>query len=190
MYSTKDIIFPMKTFFIIISVAILLQGCKKEEKEILTKENVEDDTTQTELTISDENFIDKPFQFGKVTVENLRNEFKNLKILREPIKNVHVKDQVDSILTIKIGNSEFILYKLPEQQFLENAIIMDGNIKLNKDIHVGMTKEEFKEKFEELKSKKSIPSRILVGRKETQEYLIFSFKNNRLKEIEYNGYVD
>lgn len=180
----------MKTFVIILIIALLFNGCKKEEKEILTKENKEGDTTQTELTISDENLIDNPFQFGKVTEDNLRSEFKDLKIQREPIRNVHVKDQIDSILSIKINNSEFVLYKLPDEQFLESAVVRDANIKLNKDIHVGMTKDQFKEKFDELKTMKHIPSRILVGRKDTQEYLIFSFSNKKLKEIEYNGYVD
>ncbi len=180
----------MKTFFIIIIIALLFHGCKKEEKEIITKENNEEDNTLSELTISDSSFIDNPFQFGKVTEDNLRSEFKDLKIEREPIKNVHVKNQIDSILSIKVDNSEFVLYKLPHEQFLESAVVRDENIRLNKDIHVGMTKDQFKEKFEELKDRKHIPSRILVGRKETQEYLIFSFSNNRLKEIEYNGYVD
>jgi hypothetical protein len=180
----------MKTLFILIVIALLFQGCKKEEKEIITKENNEEDTTQSEITITDESFIDDPFQFGKVTEDNLRNTFKDLKIEKEPIKNVHVKNQIDSILSIKVYNSEFVLYKLPHEQFLETAVVRDENIRLNKDIHIGMTKDQFKEKFDELKDHKNIPSRILIGRKETQEYLIFSFSKNRLKEIEYNGYVD
>jgi hypothetical protein len=53
-----------------------------------------------------------------------------------------------------------------------------------------MTKEQFKEKFDSLRGRKFIPSKISVGRKETQEYLIFTFSGNQLKEIEYNGYVD
>lgn len=181
----------MKIFFLIIIVlAFTLQDCKKEEKEILTKKNNEPDTEQTELTVIDESFIDNPFQFGKVTVNNLRNEFKNIKILKEPVKNLHVKNQIDTILTITVNNSEFILYKLPKEQFLESAVIKDGNILLYKGIHVGMTKDQFKEVFDSLKGKEFIPSKVVVGRKETQEYLIFTFSNNRLKEIEYNGYVD
>jgi hypothetical protein len=181
---------PVKTFLIFIVVAFAFQGCKKEEKEILTKENSEIDTTQTELTIVDENFIDNPFQFGKVTVNNLQNTFKDLEIQREPIKNLHVKNQVDSILTIRIKNSEFILYKLPKEQYLESAVIKDKNIMLNNDIHIGMTKQEFKEKFEVLKDRKHIPSKVSIGRKETQEYLTFIFGGNLLKKIEYSGYVD
>jgi hypothetical protein len=180
----------IKIFLIVIVVAFTFQDCKKEEKEILTKVNNEIDTTQTELTIVDESFIDNPFKFGKVTVNNLQNTFRNLKIQRQPIKNIHVKNQVDSILTIKISNSEFILYKLPKEQFLESAVIKDKNIVLNKDIHVGMTKQEFKKKFDALKERKYIPPKISIGRKETQEYLIFTFGGNLLKEIEYSGYVD
>ncbi len=180
----------MKILFIIIVIAFAFQDCKKEEKEILTKENNEIDTSQTELTVIDENFIDNPFQFGKVTVDNLQSKFNNLKILKEPIKNMHIKNQVDSILTIKINNSEFILYKLPKEQFLESAVIKDKNILLSKDIHIGMTKNQFKEKFDALKGREYIPSKVSIGRKETQEYLIFTFSGNRLKEIEYNGYVD
>lgn len=180
----------MKTISLILAAALIFSSCKKEEKEILTKENRDEDDTSTELTIVDEDFIDNPFEFGKVTVDNLRHEFTNIKIEREPIKNLHIKNQIDSILTVRINNSEFILYKLPKEQFLESATIRDKDIKLNKDIHVGITKEQFKEKFDSLRGKKSLPSKILVGRKETQEYLIFTFSNNRLKEIEYNGYVD
>ncbi len=183
-------IFPVKIFLIILVLAFTFQDCKKEEKEILTKENSKIDTTQTEFTFADESFIDNPFKFGKVTVDNLQSAFKNLKIQREPIKNLHVKNQVDSILTVKIDNSEFILYKLPKEQYLESAVIKDKNIMLNKDIHVGMTIQEFKEKFDALKRRKFIPPKISIGRKETQEYLIFTFSGNYLKEIEYNGYVD
>ncbi len=181
---------PLKILFIIFIIAFTFQACKKEEKEILTKENNEIDTTQTELTVIDENFIDNPFQFGKVTIENLQKTFKDLKIQGEPIKNLHVKNQVDSILTIKIRDSEFVLYKLPKEQYLESAVIKDKNIVLNKDIHVGMTKQEFKEKFDALKGRKYIPSKVSIGRKETQEYLVFNFSGGHLKEIEYNGYVD
>ena len=181
---------PIKIFFIVFVLAFTLQDCKKEEKEILTKGNNEIDTAQTELTIVDESFIDNPFKFGKVTVNNLQNTFKDLKIKKEPIKNLHIKNQVDSILTIKINNSEFILYKLPREQFLESAVIKDQNIILNKDIHVGMTKQEFKEKFDTLKGRKYIPSKVSIGRKETQEYLIFNFSGNHLRDIEYSGYVD
>ena len=181
---------PIKIFFIVFFLIFTFQDCKKEEKEVLTKDNNEIDTTQTELTLIDENFIDNPFQFGKVTVNNLQNTFKNLKIQREPIKNLHVKNQVDSILTIKFDNSEFILYKLPKEQYLESAVIKDKQIMLNKNIHVGMTKKEFKEKFDALKGRKYIPAKVSIGRKETQEYLIFNFSGNYLKEIEYSGYVD
>ena len=181
---------PMKIFFIAFVLALVFQDCKKEEKEILTKEKNDIDTTQTELTVIDENLIDNPFPFGKVTVDRLKDEYKDLKIQKEPIKNLHVKNQVDSILTIKVDNSEFILYKLPKEQYLESAVIRDKTIVLNKDIHVGMTKEQFKEKFDSLRGRKFIPSKISVGRKETQEYLIFTFSGNQLKEIEYNGYVD
>ncbi|MEJ2616546.1 MAG: hypothetical protein P8Z35_16440, partial [Ignavibacteriaceae bacterium] len=80
--------------------------------------------------------------------------------------------------------------KLPKEQYLESAVIKDENILLNKDIHVGMTKQEFKEKFNALKERKYIPSKISIGRKETQEYLVFTFSGNHLKEIEYSGYVD
>lgn len=181
----------MKIFFlVIVIVAFSLQDCKKEEKEVLTKKNNEADTTQTELTVIDESFIDNPFQFGKVTVNNLQNEFKNIKIQKEPIKNLHIKNQIDSIVTVTVNNSEFILYELPQEQFLEGAVIKDKNILLNKDIHVGITKDQFKDKFDSLRGKKYIPSKVLVGRKETQEYLIFTFSGNRLKEIEYTGYVD
>ena len=181
---------PIKIFFIIFVITFTFQDCKKEEKEILTKEKSGIDTTQAELTIVDESLIDNPFKFGKVTVDNLKNEFKNMEIQREPIKNLHVKNQVDSILTIKVNKSEFILYKLPKEQYLESAVIRDKNILLNKDIHIGMSKEQFKAKFDSLKGRKYIPSKISVGRKETQEYLIFTFSGDHLKEIEYTGYVD
>jgi hypothetical protein len=183
----------MKILFLILLGSLLFSSCRKDEKEILTKEEKYEnpiDTVQGEITIIDESFIDKPFQFGEVTEDKLKQEFKNLEIKAEPIKNLHVRNQVDSILTITINNSEFILYKLPKEQFLESAVIKDGNIVLGKDIHVGMTKDQFKDKFDDLKDRKYIPSKISVGRKETQEYLVFTFKDNKLKEIEYNGYVD
>ena len=191
--TSENKIQKMKTLYIMLFAAIIFSSCRKDEKEILTKEQRYEnpiDTAQGELAIIDEGFIDHPFQFGEVSEENLKHEFNNLEIKAAPIENMHVKNQVDSILTIKSGNSEFIIYKLPAEQFLESAVIRDKNILFYKDIHVGMTKDQFKDKFDDLKGRKYIPSKITVGRKETQEYLVFTFDHGELKEIEYNGYVD
>jgi hypothetical protein len=180
-------------FFIVFLLCIGFLSCRHKEVKNLAiekKPSAKIDSLSSELTIVDEKFLDNPFQFGKVTVENLRDQFENLKIEKAPVKNVHIKNQIDSILAVKVNHSEFVLYKLPKIQYLESAVVRDENIRFSRDINVGMSKDDFKIKFESLRKREEIPSKIIIGRKDSQEYLIFTFTDGRLAKVEYTGYVD
>jgi hypothetical protein len=181
----------MKTILAVLIAVLIFSSCKEDKQETITKEqNVNADTLQNEISIADEDLINNPFQFGKVSLNILEKEFDNVKVQAKPIKNSYIKNQTDSIFVVKINNSEFVIYKLPDIQYLESALIRDKNILLNRNIHTGMREDEFKQKFDELRDRKYIPKKIIVRRKESQEYLLFSFKNKLLKEIEFVGYVD
>jgi hypothetical protein len=182
----------MKAILFVIITVSLFSSCKEDKKEISTKEKStgETDTLQSELSITDENLMNNPFQLGEVNLDKLKREFTNVKIQARPIKNSYIKNQTDSIFVVKINHSEFVIYKLPKAQYLESALIKDRSILLNRNIYVGMSENEFKQRFDALRDRKYIPLKIIVERKESREYLIFTFENNALKEVEFAGYVD
>lgn len=185
----------MKYLFILLLFSIAFISCEQNAQE-KTKNNSEikedkKDSTERDLSILDEEFINHPFEFGDVKIRNLKRSFnKYIKIEKQLTGNIHVKNQTDTLFTIKIKSSTFIIYKIPNQQFLESAEINDEIIKLNRNIFVGISKENFKEKFNELKNKKNIPDSVTVQGEDAEGYLIFTFKNNILNKIEFVGYVD
>lgn len=183
----------MKYCFVAAFLFLGFISCKNIEEKTEIKNKTEElpEESGNEIFIIDVDFINNPFEFGRVNLQVLKKIFgKDRKIKKEPIENLHVEGQTDTLFTVNIKNSQFIIYKIPDNQFLESAEIKDSLIKLNRNIHTGILKKDFKEKFIELKKLNNIPDTVTIQGEDAEGYLIFTFKDNLLNKIEFVGYVD
>lgn len=169
---------------------------KTKEKPENTQSQISDtvgteDTTTAPNSILDEDFVNKPFEIDTLTVASLEEAFpESYKIKEEPIKNVHVKSQTDTLVTVTIKNSQFIFYKTSEREFITSATVTNSIIKFSRDIKVGMTQKEFKSKFEKLKNVNALPPEITISGNEASGNVVFTFKQGKLIKGEFIGYID
>jgi hypothetical protein len=174
------------SFVLIIAVPNIFAG-----KAVLWNTDLNADSTVVDSSIVDSDFVKKPFDLDTLTINNLRKHYsKFIRINREPVQNVHVKNQTDTLLTVRIKNSEFIFYKIPGRELLESATIKDPLIKLSRRIAVGMTIDELKSRFSQLKQFPQIPPTLTVSGEEGEGYVVFTFDKKKLIKIEFFAYLD
>jgi hypothetical protein len=173
------------------SVLIMAVQKNNTEKPMLSNNSLNADSTAVDSSIVDSEFVKKPFDLDTLTINNLRKLYsKFFSIKKEPIQNVHVKNQTDTLVTVRIKNSDFIFYRIPGQEFLESATIKDPLIKLSRNITIGMTAEQFKSRFEQLKQSQQLPPTLTVSGEEGDGYVVFTFDKKRLIKVEFFGYLD
>jgi len=140
------------------------------------------------LYIEDEDFASNPFGFP-MTVNELQKRYGNLFITgKELIDNIHEEDLTDTIYTFTYHQTSITVYKSAYQDILQSAVIRNKDIPLNRNIFIGMTKKVFSQSFHSLNE--NCPDYLEVGNAENTSVYAFTFKNERLHEVRYLGYVD
>lgn len=163
-----------KNIFLILIV--LLAGCTT------TKNN-----EQSFSKMSKEEFLEKPFGFE----ENIKNfstftepEFKTQKLLR---RNSHYPEKTDTIYKFYFRKSEIFFYKTHTgKEFLLAGKIMNKQVYLVNNIHVGLAKNDFANRFStEFEFTGDSIQMIGEGTKYT-----FIFKKDKLYRINIDNYFD
>jgi hypothetical protein len=176
--------------FFIIFLIISIQKDKAKELK-LWDNDLTVNSMEVDSSIVDAAFVKKPFRMDTITISNLRKLYsKFIKIGKEPIQNLHIQTQTDTLITVKIKNSEFIFYKIPGQEFLESATVKDSVIKFSRQILVGMTVSEFMSRFDQLKQLQQISPTLSISGEEGDGYFIFTFYKKKLIKVEFFGYID
>ena len=163
----------MKKLFIVVLIG--LAGCTSQK-------------STTEISsLSKEDFLESPFGFK----ENIKNfselsspKFHVQKLLR---KNKHYPSKTDTIYQFTYKNSEVFFYKTHTgKEFLLAGKIVNKQITLKNDIHVGIRKEDFVNRFSgDLQIKSDSLQMIGDGTKYT-----FVFDKKKLKRIQIDNYFD
>ncbi|MFN2260470.1 MAG: hypothetical protein ABR595_00195 [Psychroflexus sp.] len=176
-------------------ILFLLNSCKYEESK---KEKNKEIETITKSTSKSEIAIEEPVKVEEQYIINdsllvlfssnlneiaLNPKF-NLKA--EPTKNKHTEKVIDTIKTLTYDKTEIISYQSTEWESIYKAKIQNPEFEFYDDIKTGISKDNFQKKIGiELES-----NLIKIGVLEQTSYFIFRFKDDVLKEIGYNGYVD
>jgi len=137
--------------------------------------------------ISQEEFLEQPFGFKediKSFSENTSSRFGTQKLLR---KNKHYPEKTDTIYQFRYRKSEIFFYKTHlGQEFLLAGKILNKQIVLINDIKVGLSKEDFQNRFSnQLNMATDTLEMIGDGTKYT-----FIFENNKLHRINIDNYFD
>ena len=165
----------MKKAIIIIFVLGLLIGCTSNKSVTDYK------------PISQNEFLKNPFGF-KETIKNFSTisspNFNTQKLLR---KNQHYPEKTDTIYQFTYRNSEIFFYKTHlGKEFLLAGKVLNKQIKLRNNIHVGIPIDEFKARFS---NKLDFNSDSLQMIDEGTKYT-FIFDDGKLYRINIDNYID
>lgn len=155
-------------------------------------------------------FDEDPFGY-EPTLGNVMKKLGNpLQVRKEAVKNLHNPALLDTIYHLAADAVRLDIYKGRSNEFLFAATIADRRIALRDDIHIGMTREEFCDKFHELRPMKHRQGQVSIADPETMTtYLLelspaqitiandaatveyrFVFQQNRLRQINLAFYYD
>ncbi len=180
--------------YLLIGLLTLFISCKEREK---VQMKVTEKKPMTEL----KGKTNKIGEQKKVTVQYIENDSLLAKLISDlnrialnqkftsqktPIKNRHVDDLTDTIITLTYDNTILELYKAESEKWIFNAKIKNAEFKLLDSINVYKSKSRIENIIgSELKS-----DSVKIGNLEQTSVFIFKFENGKLKVIEYQGYVD
>jgi hypothetical protein len=180
----------MKKLLIIFLMA-MLAACNHEENKTKTPQPVHETPNATDtLFVANDDFLADAFDFN-TSLKGLRSEFKWLHVTKkEPLENPHLEGVIDTIYTLGTDGTMLTIYKAQSKDIFYKGIIRDPRLKLKRKIHVGMLKNQFLSSFHVPKNQNPIPNAIALTNSLDNAEMVFQFKNDTLREIEYNGYVD
>ncbi|CAL2107594.1 conserved hypothetical protein [Tenacibaculum sp. 190524A02b] len=178
---------------ILLIIVIALNSCKKIDSKKISKVDKEAvKIEEYDFEVKQDSVYNSYLVNDSLTLVLYSNMEKILhkskfKIVKEPIKNRHIDNLIDTIVTSKFKNSEIITYQGHSKKWVTKAKIRDSDFELNNFIIVG-TKGYVIEKS----LAKGIQTDTLkIGNLEqTSVFSLIFDKSGILKLIEYNGYVD
>ncbi len=162
------------------------------------------------VKISLADFDADPFGY-EISANYLSAKFgKKFKVSKEIVFNTHNKKVRDTIFHFSYLTTKVKVYKSQDNEMIFSAQITDNTIELRNKISVGMSKDEFWQKFTDLEKYKYQqgivqvtgndemssyvlhiqPNRIKVSNlMETADYS-FAFIDNKLSQVNINIYID
>ena len=140
------------------------------------------------LYVEDEDFAANPFSIP-LSIHDFQTRYADVVVTsREPVTNIHEMGVTDTIYTFTAHQTSVSVYKSAIQDILQSAVIRNNDIALKRNIFIGMSKKAFALKFHHPNG--DLPNYLEVGNAENTSVYAFSFRNDRLQEVRYLGYID
>ena len=156
----------------------------------LQQNSAEKEAATNSLTITHEDFVTDPFKMEEISVQNLKKNFADFKIIEiQPYQNRHIPDQMDTIFTITAGKSIWKIYKTPSKDLLELAEVKSTDVALRQGIKFGMTTDELESALN-ISENLSPDAAVMIEQGTVPAYVELKFLNDRLQRIHFHGYVD
>ena len=173
-----------KTSLIIFCLTVLLSSCKERSN---TEKKEFDIVSKPEIMV-DEVYIRKDSLAHAWYTELLvlANSNSKFTLIKEPYPNDHYKEIIDTILTVIFKDSKIVIYKAQNKDILISARIKDVEFELNNSLKIGTGKNE----IEKLLGIKISDDIFEVGDLEWGSVFTFTYVNDKLETIEFEGYID
>jgi len=177
---------------IILGVLIALVSCKLNEskkiKESATKktQKIKEKEKVEVTTVVDPYFEnDSLVSTLELNLEKISQDSK-FSISKKTIKNRHVDNLMDTIVTRTFKNTELISYKAESEEWVYKAKILDTDFVLIDFLKIG-TKQDIVEKS---LGKKVLDDTLKIKNQEEISMFSLIFESRILKSIKYDGYLD
>lgn len=183
-----------KQLILLLGSLVLAISCKYSGSENI---QIEEHIPHVELKDSTEiNNSDIYHQELYIENEYLQNQlFFELKELtknplfiasKHPIYNRHVDNLIDTIITFKYDKSEVNIYKAASEKWIYHAEINNPKLNFLDSIKVGMKKQI----LENILGVELHSETVIIGDLEQTSIFRFTFQENLLEKIQYEGYID
>ncbi|MGR7812107.1 hypothetical protein [Lacinutrix undariae] len=176
---------------IIIGILISLNSCKQTESKKMVESEVKE-VVETKTETSKSNSVTELYIENDSLVIELMSELERIAlnekfaVEKKPIKNKHVENLVDTIITRTFENTKLTSYKALNKEWIYKAKIENPEFELNDFVKVGTKKYVVEKSLAE-----GIQNDTLkIGNLEQTSVFNLIFENGILKMITYEGYID
>lgn len=174
----------MKNSILSIALILSLYSCKQTTQGVNQAES-EQNMDEEDLNIQ---FVENDTLINMLedALEQIPNENLNFNLDVQPIENRHDPDVIDSLKRYSYKQLRIDFYKARNWTKIESATIANPDVPLLGLIGVGMTKDSleqvlqfpFQEDF------------IRLGNLEQSKTMTFTFEQNKLKIMDFDGFVE
>jgi hypothetical protein len=150
-------------------------------------------TSYTDTLFIQDNFASQPFQLDSISLPAILKLFSTEQVTKKPIANRFVKDQTDTLLTIRKARSYVQLYAVSTEErkfFYKAAIIQDSLPVFSQPLQIGQTKMQVQKSIKPLAQENTLPDIIQISNNEGTDYVYLVFRNNKLTTIKFQPYLD
>ncbi len=116
--------------------------------------------------------------------------YPNAKIERTPIENVHNNSETDTVIEVRTEKTHLRFYRANEKDLLLEAKVSFEPLSIGKGLSMGMNKGDFMRCFSETEEGMKQDVVVVVMDEEETNYYFFTFEQNVLVAVHYEGIVD
>lgn len=191
-------LFTVRLFFVLFAYATVTSAqarvCQMDfdaENENSTQLNQENAiiTSVDTVALIDE-LISPTWVFHQRTADEWLTYYPNAKIERIPIENVHNISQTDTVIEVSTERTHLRFYRADEKDLLLEAKVSFEPLSIGNGLSMGMNKGDFMRCFSETEDGMGQDVVVVVMDEEETNYYFFTFEQNVLVSVRYEGIVD
>lgn len=134
--------------------------------------------------------ISPSWVFHQRTADEWLTYYPDAKINRTPIENVHNTSKTDTVIEVTTEKTHLRFYRANEKDLLLEAKVSFEPLSIGKGLSIGMNKGDFMRCFSETEEGMGQNVVVVVMDEEETNYYFFTFEQNVLVAVHYEGIVD
>ena len=134
--------------------------------------------------------ISPSWVFHQRTADEWLIYYPDAKIERTPIENVHNTSKTDAVIEVTTDKTQLRFYRAGEKDLLLEAKVSFEPLSIGKGLSMGMNKGDFMRCFSETEEGMKQDVVVVVMDEEETNYYFFTFEQNVLVAVHYEGIVD
>jgi hypothetical protein len=155
-----------------------------------TQENVPTLIESVDTVALIDELISPSWVFHQRTADEWLVYYPNAKIERTPIKNVHNTSKTDTVIEVTTEKTHLRFYRADKKDLLLEAKVSFEPLSIGQGLSMGMNKGDFMRCFSETEEGMQQNVVVVVMDEEETNYYFFTFEQNVLVAVHYEGMVD
>lgn len=183
-----------KYFLLVICWLLLAPGAAQAAGGLRQPLQAVDLQAQLDTLTIEHDMAHQPFLLDTISPEAIQHLFgEGWVVKKQPVRNRFVKNQTDTLITIRKNKSYICLYAVSKEEkknFYQSAEIRDPLPIFQQKLHIGQSKKEIQALFPELQQAASIPDLVKIGAGEAGDNLYLFFEHGILRRVAFRPYLD
>ncbi len=154
-----------------------------------TQENTPPPVSIDTIALIDE-LISPNWVFHQRTADEWLTYYPDAKIERTPIENVHNTSKTDTVIEVMTEKTHLRFYRADQKDLLLEAKVSFEPLSIGKGLSIGMNKGDFMRCFSETEEGMKQDVVVVVMDENETNYYFFTFEQNVLVAVHYEGIID